>query len=148
MEAARAQKLEMGVHFAEWEQMVEQKGYPTSWKGLLGKCCDRTEQGSREYRKDGHDLGRWLESAKEILERSKENTMRELETQQQLAQEVWDIAPVENKHEDSRSWRLEWAESPADALWAEPRKGSALYGQEMSSIALTSSDIELCVRYM
>lgn len=146
MRAARAQKLGMREHLAEWEQMVEQKGYPTSWKGLLGKCCDRTEQGSREYWKDGHDFGQRVENAKEILKGSKEKTIGELQTKRQLAQEVWGITPVENRHKDSRSWQLEWAESPADALWADPRTGCALYGQERSSIALTSLDMDLCVR--
>jgi hypothetical protein len=146
MRAARTQKLGMREHLAEWEQMVEQKGYPTSWKGLLGKCCDRTEQGSREYWKDGHAFGRRVENAKEALKGSKEKTIRELQTKRQLAQEVWGIAPVENKRKDSRSWQLEWAESPADALWADLTKGCALFGQKRSGIALTSSDIEFLAR--
>jgi hypothetical protein len=146
MGAARVQKLGMREHLAEWEQMVEQKGYPTSWKGLLGKCCDRTEQGSREYWKDGHDFGRRLENAKETLKRSKEKTIEELQTKWQLAQQVWGITSVEDKYYDSRRWQMEWVQPPADALWADPTKGCALYGQEGPRIALTSSDIEGCVR--
>ena len=119
--AAREQKMQMDVHLAEWMATVDQKGYPSSWRDLLARVCDHTEESHHKSWQGGYDLERKFEDIMKALCDAKEKAFEELRKQKQLAGEIWKTTNIGCSSDDSRSWQMGWAEGSFVKLQASLR---------------------------
>jgi hypothetical protein len=121
LEAAQEQKRQLDMYLAEWRAIVDQKGYPNSWRDLLASTCDHTEKRPHESWGCGHGVQRKLGTIMTTLRDAKKKAYGELHKQKQLAGEMWNITPVGSSSDVHRSWQMEWAEISFDRLQANLR---------------------------
>lgn len=103
MGAAREQKMQMNLHLAEWEATVDQKGYPSSWRNLLAKICEHTEEPDHKLWEGGYSLQQEFADTMMALGVAKDKAYEELRKQKELAERLWATATVGHSSDDIRS---------------------------------------------